>query len=129
MSEPKNSTESLVVGSLVVNKIAKDRLSSHEKPLIVLNRKFACPFCSCFFFTDYDLALHLESFSDKGEAHKNDVGRLHEFVEEFGSERLSDDFTHVEFSYPEQIIFGFECAIRKFYNLPLHVRKKFRRVF
>jgi hypothetical protein len=75
------------------------------------------------------LALHLESFSDEGEAHKNAVERLNEFVEKFGSERLNDNFTRVEFSHPEQIIFGFECAIRKFYNLPLHVRKKFRRVF
>ena len=96
--------------------------------LVILNRPFDCPFCSCFFFTEHDLALHLESFSDKGEVHKKAVERLHEFVEEFGSERLSDDFTQVEFSYPEQIIFGFESAVRKFYSLPLHVRKKIRRV-
>jgi len=101
---------------------------SHKEYLVILNRQFDCPFCSCFFFTEYDLALHLESFSDKGEAHKNAVRLLHEFVEESGSERLSDDFTNIEFSYPEKIISGLERAIRKFYNLPLHVRKKFRKV-
>lgn len=101
------------------------RLKASDKA--VVNRQFDCPFCSCFFFTEHDLALHLKTFSDKGEAHKNAVRRLHEFVEDFGSERLSDDFTKVEFRYPEQIIADFECAIRSFFGLPIHVRKKFRR--
>ena len=46
---------------------------------------FDCPFCSCLFLTEHDLASHLKAFSDVGEAHKDAVRRLHEFVEEFGS--------------------------------------------
>jgi hypothetical protein len=99
----------------------------YEESSVILNRRFDCPFCSCFFFNEHDLALHLKAFSDKGEAHKNAVRRLHEFVEAFGSWCLSDDFSQVEFRSPEQVIFAFECAIREFYHLPLHVRKKIRR--
>ena len=73
---------------------------------------FDCPFCDCFFFTAHDLALHLSAFSDKGQAHKDAVKRLHEFVEEFGSDCLNDDFTKVEFRHPEQIIADFEFIIR-----------------
>lgn len=89
--------------------------------------RFNCPFCSCLFFTEHDLALHLRAFSDVGEAHKDAVRRPHEFIEEFGSERLSDDLTGIEFVSPEQTILSFECAIRSFYGLSLPIRRKFRR--
>ena len=90
--------------------------------------RFDCPFgCGCFFFTAHDLALHLTAFSDKGEAHKDAVRRLHEFVEEVGSECLNDDFTQVEYLTPEQIIAKIEFDIKSFCGLPIKKRKKFRR--
>jgi hypothetical protein len=73
---------------------------------------FNCPFCDCFFLTEHDLALHLKAFSDIGVAHKDAVKRLHEFVEEFGSDCCNDNFTKVEFRYPEQIVADFEFIIR-----------------
>lgn len=94
---------------------------------ISFKRTFDCPFCDCIFFSEHDLALHLKAFSDVGDAHKDAVRLLHAFIEEFGTDRLSDDFSKVEFAYPEQIISSLVWDIRKFYGLPLPVRKKFRR--
>ena len=84
------------------------------------NRQFDCPFCSCFFFTAHDLALHLNAFSDKGQAHKEAFKLFHEFVQKYGSECLSDDFTKVEFVYPAQIIAYFEYVIKSYYGLRLN---------
>ena len=93
----------------------------------VLNRTFDCPFCDCIFFSEHDLALHLKAFSDVGDAHKDAFRRLHVFIEECGTWCLNDDFTQVEFRYPEQVIASLEWVIRSFFKLGLPVRKKFRR--
>lgn len=92
----------------------------------VLNRQFNCPFCSCFFFTEHDLALHLKAFNDKGEAHRECVRRFHAFVEDVGSECLSEDFCQVEFLYPEQELAKLVYELKVFFGLPLVERSKFR---
>jgi len=94
----------------------------------ILNRQFACPFCSCFFFTEHDLALHLKAFSDVGEAHSDCFIRFHQFIEEVGTERLSEDFCQVEFLFPEQEFAKFVVDLRLFLRLPVNVRKKVRGV-
>jgi hypothetical protein len=90
-------------------------------------RRFDCPFCSCYFFTEHDLALHLNAFSDKGEAHKEAFQRLHVFVEEHGTFRLNDNFTEIEFKTPEQRIGEFETEIKKYFGLGLPFRQKIRK--
>jgi len=46
----------------------------------VCNKTFSCPSCPCFFFTESDLAVHLNTFSDTGEAHKDAFRRLHSLL-------------------------------------------------
>ena len=90
-------------------------------------KEFNCPFCNNIFLTPNDLVRHLKAFSDKGEAHKDAVRRLHLFIEEVGTERLNEDFSQVEFQSPEQILASFVWVIRDFYGLSQSVRMQFAR--
>jgi isopenicillin N synthase-like dioxygenase len=91
------------------------------------NKTLDCPFCNCFFFTEHDLALHLNAFADKEEAHKEAVQRLHAFVEEFGTFQLNDTFTGIEFVTPEQLIFQLERDLKKFFCIDANIRKSFKK--
>lgn len=103
-------------------------LSLKVSDKVAVNRQYDCPFCSCFFFTEHDLVLHLKAFSDVGETHKDCFRRFHEFIEEVGSDCLSEDFGQVEFLSPEQEFAKLVYDLKVFFGLPVGIRSKFRSV-
>lgn len=91
----------------------------------VVNRTFPCPYCKCFFFTEHDLALHLATFVDRDDSHKEVFEKLHAFVEDNGTEFLADNFCSIVGKSPEQIVLGFEVAIKNYFGVRVAKSGKF----